>query len=244
MAGHSKWANIQHRKKAQDARRGRLFTRLIREIVVAARLEGSDPDGNPRLRLAMDKALSANVGKDAIERAIRRGSGDLSGQTCERVHYEGYGAGGVAVLVDCLTDNRNRTVAAVRFAFAKHGGSLGETGSVAYLFKQCGVLRFNHAGGDALLEAALEADIDDVIVAGDDAEVLTAVEKLPNVKETLAQAGWISIGCSVEMRPGSYLTLDDNNSARLIKLLDALEEIDEVQNIYCNAYLSDAVLAG
>ncbi len=243
MAGHSKWANIQHRKKTQDTKRGKLFTRLIREITVAARLAGCDPDSNPRLRLAMDKALSSNMSKDTIERAIKRGAGDPEGQVYENIRYEGYGVGGVAILVECLTDNRNRTVAEVRFVFNKHGGNLGETGSVAYLFKQYGVLNFTHINEDALLEVALEAGAYDVVSAQGNAEVLTAPEELLIVKEAVIQAKFIPQSFGVEMRPESYLEPNEDTSIRLVKLLDTLEELDDVQSVYCNADLRDVALA-
>ncbi len=192
MAGHSKWANIKHKKAATDAKRGKIFTRLIKEITVAARLGGGDPGANPRLRLAMDKATDNNMPKDTIERAIKRGSGDLEGVSYEEIRYEGYGINGAAVIVDCMTDNRTRTVADVRHAFSKHGGNLGTDGSVAFLFKHCGQFVFApDTDEDALMEAALDAGADDV-VANDDGslEVITGPYDFVAVKDALARAGW------------------------------------------------------
>ena len=192
MAGHSKWANIQHRKGRQDAKRGKIFTRLIKEITVAARLGGSDPNGNPRLRLAMDKASAHNMPKDTVERAIKRGSGELDGVSYEEIRYEGYGIGGAAVIVDCMTDNRVRTVAEVRHAFAKNGGNMGTEGSVAFLFKHCGQLLFAPGTSeDALMEAALEAGAEDVVTDEEGGiEVLTAPNDFSNVKDALEKAGF------------------------------------------------------
>lgn len=233
MAGHSKWANIQHRKKRQDAKKGKLFTRLIREITVAAR-EGEELAGNPRLRLAVDKALCANMGKDVIERAIKRGCGGSENQSLEMT-YEGYGAGGVAILVECMTDNRNRTVAELRHVFSKHGGTLGTAGSVAYLFNQCGVIGLSNVDEDKLLESALEIGVEDVVYADGMAEVLVTPKALLQKKTQLQEAGFEADMFAVEMRPETYIELDTEGAQQLNNLLNAIEELDDVQNVYCNA---------
>src|SRR5690606_11256723 len=210
MAGHSKWANIQHRKNAQDAKRGKLFTKLIREITVAARIGGADPAANPRLRAAIDKALGGNMTKDTIERAIKRGAGTQEGDNYEEVRYEGYGPGGVAVMVDCMTDNRNRTVSEVRHAFTKFGGNLGTDGSVSFLFTKQGVLSFP-AGKDedAIMEAALEAGADDVVTNEDGSiDVLTSPDELMNVKEAMQAAGLVPEHAEVTMRASTSVVLD------------------------------------
>lgn len=236
MAGHSKWANIQHRKKAQDAKRGKLFTKLIREITVAARMGGAEPDGNSRLRLAMDKALAANMGKDTIDRAIKRGSGETDGQAFENVRYEGYGPGGVAILIECTTDNRNRTVAEIRFVFNKHGGNLGEAGSVAYLFKQTGTLFYeDEQTEDRFLEAALEAGADDIININATTQVLTEPEQLLSVKQALSDSGFAPQAFGMEMRPDAYTPVSDDDAEKLSRLIAALEDLDDVQDVYCNA---------
>ncbi len=242
MAGHSKWANIQHRKGRQDAKRGKIFTRLIKEITVAARMGGGDPDMNPRLRLAVDKATENNMPKDNIERAIKRGTGDLEGVSYEEIRYEGYGIGGAAVIVDCLSDNRTRTVADVRHAFAKHGGNLGTDGSVAFLFKHCGQLVY--APGtpeDKLLDAALEAGAEDV-VANDDGsiEVTTGPHDFPAVKTALEKAGFKAEIAEVTMKPLTEVALAGEDSARMQKLLDALESLDDVQEVYTSAAMDEA----
>lgn len=246
MAGHSKWANIQYRKQAQDKKRGKLFTKLIREITVAARMGGGDPDANPRLRLAMDKALAANMPKDNIERAIKRGSGDAEGQQLEEIRYEGYGAHGVAVMVDCLTDNRNRTVAEVRHAFSKFGGNLGADGSVAYLFSRCGVLTFGpETGEDRLLEVALEAGAEDVVNYEDGAmDVLTDPEDYQAVREALIKAGLEPVQSEVTMRPATLVSLNADDAASILKMLDMLEDLDDVQEVYSNADIPEEAYAG
>jgi len=244
MAGHSKWANIQHRKKAQDAKRGKLFTKLIREITVAARAGGSDPDANPRLRLAVDKALAANMPRDTVERAARRGAGELEGVNYEEVRYEGYGPGGAAVMVDCMTDNRNRTVAEVRHAFSKAGGNLGTSGSVAFQFKETGIIAFA-AGGDedAILEAALEAGAEDVQTNDDGSiEVLTTPSEFVTVREALAEVGLEPEIAQVSMRAETLTPLDDADAGKLLRLQDALDDLDDVQDVYSNADISDEVL--
>ncbi|MGB0722364.1 MAG: YebC/PmpR family DNA-binding transcriptional regulator [Gammaproteobacteria bacterium] len=234
MAGHSKWANIQHRKKAQDAKRGKVFTRLIREITVAARMGGGDLASNPRLRLAVDKGLAANMPKDNIERAIKKATGDLDGVVYEEVRYEGYGPGGVAVMVDTMTDNRNRTVSEVRHAFTKHGGNLGTDGSVAFMFNKLGVI--SYAPGkdeDQLMEAALEAGAEDV-VANDDGsfDVLTTPDDFVDVKEALVGAGHEPDDAEVTMRPDTTTELDVESAQKVIRLIDRLEELDDVQDVY------------
>lgn len=244
MAGHSKWANIQHRKKAQDAKRGKLFTKLIREITVAARMGGPDADSNSRLRLAVDKALSANMPKDTIERATKRGAGALEGANYEQVRYEGYGPGGVAVMVDCMTDNRNRTVAQVRRAFTKAGGHLGTAGSVAYLFTNTGVLSYP-AGvdEDALMEAALEAGADDVLTDDDGTiEVLTSPEAFVSVKDKIVAAGFQPEQAEVTMRAESTTVMNEADAEKMLHLQDTLEDLDDVQAVYSNAEISEEVL--
>lgn len=244
MAGHSKWANIRHRKAAQDKKRGKLFTKLIREITVAARLGGPDPTANPRLRAAIDRALDANMPKENIERAIKRGSGGLDGAQYEEVRYEGYGPGGVAVMVDCLTDNRNRTVAEVRHTFSKYGGSLGTSGSVAYLFKETGVLNYP-AGSDEerLFEVALEAGADDLVVHDDGTiEVLMPPENFEQVKRTLIEAGLEPESAEITMRAETEVELALDVAQKMIRLLEALEELDDVQKVYSNASIDEAVL--
>jgi YebC/PmpR family DNA-binding regulatory protein len=245
MAGHSKWANIQHRKNAQDAKRGKLFTRLIREITVAARMGGGDPGANSRLRLAMDKALIANMPRDTIDRAIKRGAGTLDGVEYEEIRYEGYGPGGVAVMVDTMTDNRNRTVAEVRHAFTKCGGNLGASGSVAFQFTERGVLSYP-AGSDEdrIMEVAIEAGADDV-VSNDDGlvEVLADPEAFQTVKAAMTAAGLTPEEAEVTQRAASPVTLNFEDAQKMVKLLDLLEDLDDTQNVYSNADIPDAILA-
>lgn len=245
MAGHSKWANIQHRKKRQDARRGRVFTRLIREVTVAAREGGGDPDANPRLRLAMDRANAANVPKDNLERAIKRATGELEGYDLEEVRFEGYAPGGVAVMVDCVTDNRNRTVSEVRYAFSKYGGNLGTDGCVSYLFSQCGVLTYPPGTGeDRLVEAALEAGAEDVAGQDDGSfEVLTAPEDYYEVSELMKGRGLEPEDAELTQRPASWVDLDEDTAGRVLKLLEALEDLDDVQQVYSNADFPEKLLA-
>ena len=241
MAGHSKWANIKHRKAASDAKRGKIFTRLIREITVASKLGGADASSNPRLRLAIDKAVDNNMPKDTIERAIKRGVGGQEGTSYEQVRYEGYGVNGAAVMVDCLTDNRTRTVADVRHAFTKHGGNLGTDGSVAFLFKHCGQLVFPPGTDEnKLIDAALDAGADDVITNDDGSiEVITSPHDLVAVKDALAHVGLKSEFGEVTMKPSTEVTLSGDSGATMQKLLDALESIDDVQDVYTNAVLAD-----
>jgi YebC/PmpR family DNA-binding regulatory protein len=237
MAGHSKWANIQHRKGRQDARRGKVFTKLIKEITVAAKLGGNDASTNPRLRLAMDKARAENMPGDNITRAIQRGAGQLEGVSYEEIRYEGYGIGGAAVMVDCMTDNRARTVAEVRFAFSKHGGNLGTDGSVSYLFKHCGQILFAPGTSeDKVMEAAIDAGAEDVVTNDDKSvEVITAPGDFQPVREALVKAGLKPEFAEVTMKPGNEVVLAGEDGRRMQKLLDALDDLDDVQNVYTNA---------
>jgi YebC/PmpR family DNA-binding regulatory protein len=242
MAGHSKWANIKHRKAAADAKKGKVFTRLIKEITVAAKLGGGDPDSNPRLRLAMDKAREANMTKDSVQNAIKRGIGQLEGVSYEEIRYEGYGPGGAAVIVDCLTDNRTRTVAEVRHAFTKNGGNLGSDGSVSYLFKHCGLFVFAPgASEEKLMEAALEAGAEDV-VANDDGsiEVLCAPNDFHAVKAALEKAGFRPELAEVTMKPVNETAIAGGEAQRMRSLLEALENLDDAQDVYTTAALEDA----
>jgi YebC/PmpR family DNA-binding regulatory protein len=241
MAGHSKWANIKHKKAAQDAKRGKIFTRLIKEITVAARMGGGDPNSNPRLRLAVDKAYEQNMPKDNVERAIKRGSGDLEGVNYEEVRYEGYGIAGAAVLVDCMTDNRVRTVADVRHAFTKYGGNLGTDGSVAFLFKHCGQLLFPPGTDEnKLMEAALEAGAEDIVTNNDKSiEVITAPYEFVEIRAALDKAGFKAELGEVTMKPASETALTGDEAAKMQKLLDALENIDDVQEVYTTALIDE-----
>jgi YebC/PmpR family DNA-binding regulatory protein len=241
VAGHSKWANIQHRKKAQDARRGKLFTRLIKEIVVAAKAGGSDLDANASLRTAVDKAKAQSVPKDPIERAIKRGAGELEGSDYEEIRYEGYGPAGVAVIVDCLSDNRNRTVADVRHAFSKAGGNLGQTGSVAYLFASVGVLLYSpEHDEDSIMEAALEAGAEDVIVADDGSiEVLTAAEDYVAVKQAMTDAGLEPEDSELTMRASVNAEIDVDDARKVLRLVELLENSDDVQDVYYNVEIPE-----
>ncbi|MFB1010346.1 MAG: YebC/PmpR family DNA-binding transcriptional regulator [Thiopseudomonas sp.] len=241
MAGHSKWANIKHRKARQDAQRGKIFTKLIRELTVAAKAGGGVVADNPRLRLAVDKALGANMSRDVIDRAIARGAGTNDADNVEELSYEGYGIAGVAVYVEAMTDNRNRTAAEVRHAFSKHGGNLGTDGSVAYLFERKGQILF--APGvdeEALMDAALEAGADDVVVNDDGSvEVLTAFGDFINVNEALIAAGYKAEEAEVTMIPSTTAELDSDSAEKIMKLIDALEDLDDVQNVYTNAEFPD-----
>ena len=239
MAGHSKWANIQHRKGRQDEKRGKIWTKLIKEITVAAKLGGGDISANPRLRLAIDKAKDANMPNDNVQRAIARGTGSLEGVNYEEIRYEGYGINGAAVIVDCLTDNRTRTVAEVRHAFNKNGGNMGTEGSVAFLFKHCGQMLF--APGtheDQLMEVALEAGADDVITHEDGSfEVLTPVPDFPKVQDAIVKAGLKAELATVAMRPETEIALEGEQAESMQKLLDALENLDDVREVFTNAAL-------
>ncbi len=241
MAGHRKWANIKHKKAAADAKRGKIFTRLIKEITVSSRLGGPDPNSNPRLRLAVDKAREQNMPKDTIDNAIKRGSGQLDGVNYEEVRYEGYGINGAAVIVDCMTDNRTRTVADVRHAFSKYGGNLGTDGSVAFLFKHCGQIVFAPGTSeDKVMEAAIDAGAEDV-VANDDGsiEVVTAPNDFVAVKDALAKSGLRPEYAEITMKPSSEVEFDGEDAQRMQKLLDALEAIDDVQDVYTTAVMPE-----
>ena len=245
MAGHSKWANIKHRKAAQDAKRGKIFTKLIREITVSARQGGGDPETNPRLRAAIDKALSNNMKRDTIDTAVKRGSGELEGENVEELTYEGYGPSGVAILLECMTDNRNRTVSEVRHAFNKFNGNLGTDGSVAYLFNKRGVISYGReTSEEVILEPAIEAGADDVLNHGDGhIDVFTSPEVFGAVKDALDDTGAEATNAEVTMVPDTKVDLDEDGARTFLKLLDALEDLDDVQNAYHNADISDDVLA-
>ena len=237
MAGHSKWANIQHRKNAQDKKRGKIFTRLNREITVAAREGGGDPDINPRLRLAIDKANAANMPKDNVERAIKKATGELEGVTYEEIRYEGYAPGGVAVMVDCLTDNRNRTVAEVRHAFTKYGGALGTENSVGYLFTKQGVITFEPGTSEEqVMEAALEGGAEDIVTGEDGSiEVICDPDSYDDVRQALLAGGLEAADSEVTMRPSTWIELDVEGGQNVLKLLDVLEDLDDTQDVYHNA---------
>jgi YebC/PmpR family DNA-binding regulatory protein len=239
MAGHSKWANIQHRKGRQDAKRGKIFTRLIKEITVAARMGGGDAALNPRLRLAMDKAYANNMPKDNVERAIKRGTGDLEGVNYEEIRYEGYGIGGAAVMVDCMTDNRTRTVADVRFAFTKNGGNMGGEGSVVFLFKHCGQMVFAPGTDEEkLMEAAIDAGAEDVVSNDDGSiEVITPPHDFHTVKVGIEKAGFKAEIAEVIMKPTTENVLTGDDAVKMQKLLDALESLDDVQEVYTSAVI-------
>jgi YebC/PmpR family DNA-binding regulatory protein len=240
MAGHSKWANIQHRKGRQDEKRGKAWTRVIREIMVAARQGGGDPAANPRLRLAIDKAKAVNLPADTVRRNIDKATGNLEGVAYEEIRYEGYGIGGAAIIVDCMTDNRVRTVAEVRHAFSKHGGNLGTEGSVAFQFKHCAQFLFAPgASEDKVMEVALEAGADDVITGEDGSiEVLAGPPQFEAVKAALEAAGLKPELAEVTMRAENSVALAGDDAARMQKLLDVIEDLDDVQNVYHNAELS------
>ncbi|MDX1266486.1 MAG: YebC/PmpR family DNA-binding transcriptional regulator [Oceanisphaera sp.] len=240
MAGHSKWANIKHRKAAQDAKRGKIFTKLIRELTTASREGGSDPATNPRLRAAIDKALSNNMTRDTIDRAVKRGAGELDGQVLETIIYEGYGPGGTAVMVECMTDNRNRTVSDVRHAFTKNGGNLGTDGSVAYLFEKKGVISYANADEETVMEAALEAGADDVVVNDDGSiDVYTQWDEFGSVKDALDAGGLEAENAEVTMIPSTSAELDEETAPRFMRLIDMLEDADDVQEVYHNGEISD-----
>ncbi len=245
MAGHSKWANIKRHKAIQDAKRGKLYTKIIREITVAAKMGGSDANSNPRLRAALDKAQEANMTKDVVERAIKRGTGGMEGENVEEIRYEGYGPGGIAVMVDCMTNNRNRTVSEVRHAFTKHGGNLGTDGSVAYLFKKQGQMTF--APGvdeERLMEHALELGAEDIISNDDKSiEVLTSPENFLTIKEALVKSGFQPEHAEITMLANTDVTITDKDTAEsVMNLIDALEDLDDVQEVYSNADVVEEIL--
>ena len=241
MAGHSKWANIQHRKGRQDAKRGKLWTKIIREITVAARAGGADPDANPRLRMAWDKATAANMPKDNIQRAIQRGAGGADGENYDEIRYEGYGIGGAAVVVDCMTDNRTRTVAEVRHAFSKNGGNLGQEGSVAFMFQHCG--QFIFAPGtseDQVMEAALDAGADDVQTDEEGViEVVCPPQAFAAVRDALARRNLVPEMADIVMKPNNEVSLSGEDAVKMQKLLDAIENLDDVQDVYTNAVMDE-----
>lgn len=245
MAGHSKWANIQHRKGAQDAKRAKVFTKIIRELTVAARMGGGDVASNPRLRLAMDKALTANMSRDTMDRAIKRGAGGLEGANMEQIRYEGYGPGGVAVMVDCMTDNRNRTVSEVRHAFTKCGGNLGTDGSVAYLFTKKGQIIFPKGSSeDRIMEIALEAGADDVITNDDGSiEVLTTEDQFNSVKEAMTNHQLTPEFSEITMLAANYISLNKDDAEKMLRMTNMLEDLDDVQNVYSNADIAEDILS-
>lgn len=244
MAGHSKWANIQHRKGVQDAKRGKLFTKFIREITVAARLGGAELSSNARLRAAIDKALSNNMTKDSVERAIKRGAGAQEGENFEEIRYEGYGPGGVAVMVNCMTDNRKRTVAEIRHVFSKCGGNLGTDGSVSYLFEKVGLLSFPQGTNeDTVMEIALEAGAKDIVHHDDDSiDVLTGPEDFLSVKEALQKAHLVPEQAEITMQASTQTSLDLENAQKMVRLLEMLEDLDDVQQVYSNADISHDIM--
>ncbi|UJP06007.1 MAG: YebC/PmpR family DNA-binding transcriptional regulator [Nitrosomonas sp.] len=241
MAGHSKWANIKHKKAAQDARKGKVFTRLIKEITVAARLGGGDPDSNPRLRLAMEKAYDQNMSKDNIDRAIKRGSGTLNGVDYEEIRYEGYGIAGAAVMVDCMTDNRVRTVSDVRHAFTKYGGNLGTDGSVSFLFKHCGQLIYApDTNEEKIMEVALDNNAEDVVVHDDGSiEVITMAQDFATCKSSMEKSGFKADFAEITMQPVSEIVLAGEEAMKMQKLIDALENLDDVQSVYTTAVFAE-----
>lgn len=245
MAGHSKWANIKHRKAGQDAKRGKMFTKMIREISVAAKSGGGDPASNPALRTAIDKALGVNMKRDTIDNTIKKATGAVETENYEEVRYEGYGPAGVAIMVDCLTDNRNRTVGEVRHAFTKAGGNLGTDGSVAYLFNKVGIIGFSDsADEDALIEAALEAGADDVVTNDDGSiDVITSPEDYMDVKEALIAKGFVPENSEITMQPSTSAELNAEEAEKLLRLVDRLEDLDDVQNVYSNAEISDEIMS-
>ncbi|WAK03141.1 YebC/PmpR family DNA-binding transcriptional regulator [Methylobacter sp. YRD-M1] len=244
MAGHSKWANIKHRKAGQDALRGKLFTKILREITVAAKSGGGDPATNPSLRTAIDKGLGSNMKRDTIENAIKKATGTQEGVNYEQVRYEGYGPGGTAVMVDCLTDNRNRTVAEVRHAFSKAGGNLGTDGSVAYMFNKIGIITYaDLVDEDALMEAALEAGADDVVINDDGSkDVMTAPENYLEVKDALIAAGFQPENAEITMQASTSTELDAETAEKMMRLIERLEDLDDVQNVYSNADISNDIM--
>ena len=245
MAGHSKWANIQHRKGRQDAKRGKLFTKLIREITVATKLGGGDPGANPRLRAAIDNGLSNNMTKDTIDRAVKRGAGGDESGNVDEIRYEGYGPGGVALIVDTMTDNKNRTVAEIRHVLSKFGGNLGTDGSVSYLFTKIGLISFqDKIDEDTIMESALEGGAEDIITNNDNSiDIITDPDNLVDVKEAILAAGFKPENTELTMRASTTNELDKKGAETMMKLLDALEDLDDVQKVYSNAEIPDDILA-
>jgi YebC/PmpR family DNA-binding regulatory protein len=244
MAGHSKWHNIQHRKGAQDAKRGKVFTKLIKEIVVAAKMGGGVIENNPSLRAIIDKALAANMKRDTIDNAVNRGAGDLDGDNYEEVRYEGYGLGGTAIMVDCLTDNRNRTVSDVRHAFSKHGGNLGTDGSVSYMFSKQGFISFASGDEDAIMEVAIEFGADDVITNDDGSiDVMTTPDDFFSVKDALIANNLNPEHSQITMEPANRIELNLEDAEKFMELIDRLEDLDDTQDVYHNADISDELMA-
>jgi len=244
MAGHSKWHNIQHRKGAQDAKRGKVFTKLIKEIVVAAKMGGEVIENNPSLRAVIDKALAANMKRDTIDNAVKRGAGNLEGENYEEVRYEGYGLGGTAIMVNCLTDNRNRTVADVRHAFSKHGGKLGTDGSVSYMFSKQGFISFDSGDEDAIMEVAIEFGADDIITNDDGSiDVITTPDDFFSVKDALVANNLNPEHSQITMEPDNRIELNLDDAEKFMKLIDRLEDLDDTQEVYHNADISDEVMA-
>ncbi|MDC0534562.1 YebC/PmpR family DNA-binding transcriptional regulator [Francisellaceae bacterium] len=244
MAGHSKWANIKHKKAAQDAKRGKIFTKLIREITVSARMGGGDPSANPRLRAAIQTALSNNMTRDTIDRAVKKGAGDDDGANVEEIRYEGYAPGGVAIIVDCMTDNRNRTVAEVRHVFTKSGGNLGTDGSVSYLFEKKGFICFDDSvDEDQVMEVAIESGADDVALNDDGSiDVITDVDHFSDVKDSLDSAQLASQSAEITMDAAVKVPLDEEGAQKLLAMVDRFEDLDDVQNVYTNADISDEII--
>tara|TARA_B110000967_G_C18771714_1_gene503448 strand:- start:321 stop:1061 length:741 start_codon:yes stop_codon:yes gene_type:complete len=244
MAGHSKWHNIQHRKGAQDAKRGKVFTKLIKEIVIAAKMGGGVLENNPSLRAIIDKALAANMKRDTIENAVKRGSGDLEGENYEEIRYEGYGLGGTAIMVDCLTDNKNRTVSDVRHAFTKHGGNLGTDGSVAYMFTKQGFISFSSGNEDDIMEVAIDSGADDIIVNDDNSiDVVTSPENFFPVKDALIKNNLNPDHSQITMEPASRIDLNLEDAEKFLKLIERLEDLDDTQEVYHNAEISDELMS-
>jgi YebC/PmpR family DNA-binding regulatory protein len=245
MSGHSKWSTIKRKKGAADAKRGKIFTKLIRELSTATRIGGADIDANPRLRLVVDKAKSANMPKDNIERAIQKGAGNLEGEQYDEGIYEGYGPGGVAILLETLTDNKNRTVGAVRHALTKNGGSLGSSGCVSYLFEKKGLVSFppGAVDSDSLMEAALEAGAEDVVESDESVDVITTPGDFEGVRDSLTGSGFESANAEISMEPSTTVDLEGKEAESMLRLMDALEDLDDVQNVYANFEISDEEMA-
>ena len=244
MAGHSKWHNIQHRKGAQDAKRGKVFTKLIKEIVIAAKMGGGVLENNPSLRAVIDKALAANMKRDTIDNAVKRGSGDLDGENYEEIRYEGYGIGGTAIMVDCLTDNKNRTVSDVRHAFSKHGGNLGTDGSVAYMFSKQGFISFTSGDEDQIMDIAIESGAEDVIVNDDGSiDIITNPDNFFQIKDSLISGDLNPDHSQIIMEPSSRIELNLGDADKFMKLIDRLEDLDDTQEVYHNANISDELMS-